>query len=157
MLGLLSPDYKIEKWTPINSLTWGKAMAWDLRGNMGEEIERAVLLKNLTPEQVAQLFPAYPEDHPVIVNKIGDGTSASVPAQAAAFDIPDGTLAALEHNASLLDLALARKAMELVPTPGRFRLAHNDRHAAAGERSASRNSNAIDLVSDRSALYAQNR
>ncbi len=109
VLGLLSPDYKIEKWTPINSLTWGKAMAWDLRGNMGEEIERAVLLKNLSPEQVAQLFPAYPEDHPVIVNKIGDGTSASVPAQAAAFDIPAGTLSALEHNASLLDLALGPK------------------------------------------------
>src|SRR5687767_7300424 len=34
ILGLLSPDYKIEPWTPINSLTWGKAMAWDLRGNM---------------------------------------------------------------------------------------------------------------------------
>ncbi len=109
VLGLLSPDYKIEKWTPINGLTWGKAMAWDLRGNMGEEIERAVLLKTLSPEQVAQLFPAYPEDHPVIVNKIGNGTSASAPVQAAAFNIPDGTLSALAHNASLLDLALGPK------------------------------------------------
>src|SRR5215208_1982170 len=74
VLGLLSPDYKIEPWTAINSLTWGKAMAWDLRGNMGEEIERAVLLKTLTPEQVAELFPAYPSDHPVIVNKTGENT-----------------------------------------------------------------------------------
>src|SRR5512134_2567716 len=48
VLGLLSPDYKIEPWTPVNSLTWGKAMAWDLRGNMGEEIERAVLAKTLS-------------------------------------------------------------------------------------------------------------
>ncbi|HJS17288.1 MAG TPA: penicillin acylase family protein [Anaerolineales bacterium] len=72
ILGLLSPDYEIAPWTPIHSLTWGKAMAWDLRGNMGEEIERAVLLKTLTPEQVAELYPAYPEDHPVIVNKIGE-------------------------------------------------------------------------------------
>jgi penicillin amidase len=70
ILGLLSPDYKVESWTPINSLTWGKAMAWDLRGNMGEEIERAILLKTLTPEQVAELYPAYPQDHPVIVNEI---------------------------------------------------------------------------------------
>ena len=45
VLGLLSPDYVIEPWEPVNSLTWGKAMAWDLRGNMGEEIERAELLK----------------------------------------------------------------------------------------------------------------
>jgi penicillin G amidase len=71
VLGLLSPDYTIEPWTPIHSLTWGKAMAWDLRGNLGEEIERAVLLETLTPDQVAQLFPGYPEDHPVIVNDIG--------------------------------------------------------------------------------------
>ena len=106
ILGLLSPDYKIQSWTPVNSLTWGKAMAWDLRGNMGEEIERAVLLKTLTPKQVAELFPAYPEDHPVIVNKIGDGTSAKAPLQFSAFDIPNKTLSALEHNASLLDLAL---------------------------------------------------
>jgi len=36
VLGLLSPDYKIALWTPVNTITWGKAMAWDLRGNMGE-------------------------------------------------------------------------------------------------------------------------
>ncbi|HAV75884.1 MAG TPA: penicillin acylase family protein [Anaerolineae bacterium] len=106
ILGLLSPDYKIEPWTPINSLTWGKAMAWDLRGNMGDEIERAVLLKTLTPAQVAELFPPYPQDHPVIVNRIGDGTSAKAPVQTQAFEIPDETLATLQHNASLLDFAL---------------------------------------------------
>jgi penicillin G amidase len=106
ILGLLSPDYKIEEWTPVNSLTWGKAMAWDLRGNMNQEIERAILLKTFTPEQVAELYPAYPEDHPVIVNQIGSGTSASVPVPATAFDIPNETLAALQHNTSLLDSAL---------------------------------------------------
>ncbi len=107
ILGLLSPDYKIEPWEPVHSLTWGKAMAWDLRGNMGEEIERAVLLKTFTPEQVAELYPPYPGDHPVIVNKISEGISATRPNQnASAFDIPNETLAALEHNASLLDPAL---------------------------------------------------
>jgi len=80
VLGLLSPDYKIEKWTPVNSLTWGKAMAWDLRGNMDEEIERAVLRKTFTPEQLAELYPAYPQDHPVIVNQIG-GSSLNVQSQ----------------------------------------------------------------------------
>ncbi|MBV6451052.1 MAG: Acyl-homoserine lactone acylase QuiP [Anaerolineales bacterium] len=105
-LPILAPDYKIEPWTPIHSLTWGKAMAWDLRANMDEEIQRAVLMKTLTPEQIAELFPAYPADHPVIVNKIGDLTSASAPTPASAFDIPDATLAALQKNASLLDVAL---------------------------------------------------
>jgi penicillin amidase len=101
VLGLLSPKYEIEAWTPIHSLTWGKAMAWDLRGNMGEEIERAVLLKTLSPEQVAQLFPAYPDDHPVIVNKIGEG-----PTMTPAFNnsqVNVGVLHAVEQNVRLLD------------------------------------------------------
>ncbi|HZM24384.1 MAG TPA: penicillin acylase family protein [Anaerolineales bacterium] len=106
ILGLLSPDYKIEPWTPVNSLTWGKAMAWDLRGNMDEEIERAVLLKTLKPEQVGALFPPYPQDHPVIVNKIGNGSSANAAPQPLAFNIPEKTLATLGYNTSLLDVAL---------------------------------------------------
>jgi len=103
ILKFLSPDYKIERWEPVNTLAWAKALAWDLRSNINAEIERAVLLKTLTPEQVAELFPAYPDDHPLIVNKIGEGTSgeAVIPAPVAA--IPDETLAALQHNTSLLD------------------------------------------------------
>ncbi len=77
VLGLLTPSYKPEPWTPIHSLTWAKAMAWDLRGNMGEEIERAILLKTLTPEQVNDLYPPYPSDHPLVVPQIGDFTTAS--------------------------------------------------------------------------------
>ncbi len=107
VLKLLSPEYTVEAWTPVNSLTWGKAMAWDLRGNMGEEIERAVLLKTLTSQQLSELFPAYPEDHPVIVEKLGDGTAGQVkPAGGIPFTIPDQTLVGLEHNAALLDQAL---------------------------------------------------
>ena len=79
VLKLINPNYSIQPWTPVNSLTWGKAMAWDLRGNMDEEIERAVLLKTLTQEQVDELYPGYPADHPLIVNQIG---SESVDSQA---------------------------------------------------------------------------
>ena len=106
ILKLLSPDYKIEPWTPVNTLAWAKALAWDLRHNMDDDIQRAVLLKTLTPEQVAQLYPPYPDDHPVIVNQIGEGASTSAPGQPVAVAIPDGTLAALQHNVSLLDQAL---------------------------------------------------
>ncbi len=67
ILGLLTPDYEPEPWTPVHSMTWAKAMAWDLRGNLDAEIERAILLKTFSPEQVADLYPAYPLDHPVIV------------------------------------------------------------------------------------------
>ena len=107
VLKLLSPSYTVEPWTPVNSLTWGKAMAWDLRGNMDEEIERAVLLKTLTPQQVAELFPPYPADHPVIVNKIGGAPVAQAPAPVSAIaSIPDEAWAGLQHNLSLMDAAL---------------------------------------------------
>jgi penicillin G amidase len=104
-LPILSPDYQVEEWTPVHSLTWGKAMAWDLRGNMGEEIERAVMLKTFTPEQVAQLFPAYPQDHPVIVNNMGDG-AASTRLNVETFqhsNVPTKALEAIENNVALLD------------------------------------------------------
>src|SRR5512140_1186897 len=110
VLKLLNPSYKIEPWTPVNSLTWGKAMAWDLRGNMSEEIERAVLLKTMTPKQIDQLFPPYPADHPVIVNKIGDGSGSanSTPSSSSptTSSLPTAALDAVQSNVALLDAAL---------------------------------------------------
>jgi penicillin amidase len=104
---LLTPEYQIEEWTPLHSLTWAKAMAWDLRGNMGEEIERAILLKTLTPDQVNELFPPYPDDHPVIVKKLANGiTPNSSKSDAGFIDIPTELLSRLQHNASLLDPVL---------------------------------------------------
>ncbi|GLP71524.1 hypothetical protein TUSST3_81430 [Streptomyces sp. TUS-ST3] len=53
-------DYKPEKWTPVDSLAWLKAMAWDLRGNMQDEIDRALMTSRLGPKQIADLYPDYP-------------------------------------------------------------------------------------------------
>jgi len=61
VLGVQNGDYHIERWTPLDSLSWLKAMAWDLRSNMSDEVERATLLASgLTRAQVEQLFPPYP-------------------------------------------------------------------------------------------------
>jgi penicillin amidase len=98
VLALLNPDYAPEPWTPLHTMTWAKAMAWDLRGNLDAEIERAILLKSLKPEQVAELYPAYPSDHPVIVPNIG-GSAAANPLYA--------LLAADELSAAAPDLELA--------------------------------------------------
>ncbi|MDG4799958.1 penicillin acylase family protein [Micromonospora sp. WMMD980] len=63
VLGLQNSGYTIEQWSPVDSLAWLKAMAWDLRGNMDTEIARAALLAaGLTRPQVEQLYPAYPYD-----------------------------------------------------------------------------------------------
>ncbi|RXZ44729.1 penicillin acylase family protein, partial [Agromyces binzhouensis] len=61
VLALQNPGYEPERWTPVDSIAWLKAMAWDLRSNLGDEIDRALLLASgLTPEQVAQLHPSFP-------------------------------------------------------------------------------------------------
>ena len=72
ILKLLNPNYKPSEWTPINTLTWAKSMAWDLGGNMGNEVDRAILLNSLSIDEVNELYPSYPGNHPVIVPIIGE-------------------------------------------------------------------------------------
>ncbi|MFE1410665.1 penicillin acylase family protein [Streptomyces sp. NPDC058746] len=58
----LSSDYKPEQWSPVDSVAWLKAMAWDLRGNMQDEIDRALMSSTLSPAQIDELYPPYPFD-----------------------------------------------------------------------------------------------
>lgn len=67
ILALQNSDYEIEPWSPVNTLTWGKVMSWDLSSNMSSEIARAALGRDLSPDQVSRLFPPFPEDKPVIL------------------------------------------------------------------------------------------
>ncbi|MFK0108489.1 penicillin acylase family protein [Streptomyces sp. NPDC091217] len=53
-------DYKPEQWTPVDSVSWLKAMAWDLRGNMQDEIDRALMTSRLSAQQIKDLYPDYP-------------------------------------------------------------------------------------------------
>lgn len=54
--------YTPERWTAVDSVAWLKAMAWDLRGNMQDEIDRALMTSRLSQAQIKQLYPAYPYD-----------------------------------------------------------------------------------------------
>jgi penicillin amidase len=109
ILALLNPDYQPEPWQPLHTLTWAKAMAWDLRSNMEQELERAWLSKHLTPEQIADLYPPYPSDHPVIVPDLGTGAlerSGERAVQALQDDRLALTLKALSTRAEALDALL---------------------------------------------------
>ncbi|HSP52123.1 MAG TPA: penicillin acylase family protein [Cryobacterium sp.] len=67
-LGLQTPGYAPEPWAPADSVAWLKAMAWDLRSNLDDEIDRALLAGSLGPEEIALLHPSYPyAAHPTIV------------------------------------------------------------------------------------------
>lgn len=50
--------YRPEPWQPADSVVWGKLMAWQLAGNMREELLRARLNGVLTPKMVGQLLPS---------------------------------------------------------------------------------------------------
>ncbi|TFD57320.1 penicillin acylase family protein [Cryobacterium suzukii] len=67
VLGLQNPGYEVEPWSPADSVAWLKAMAWDLRSNLDDEIDRALLSATLTAAEVSQLHPSFPADqHPTI-------------------------------------------------------------------------------------------
>jgi len=62
-----NPGQKPEPWSPADSLAWAKAMAWDLGGNLDDEIYRANIYQALGAEKAAQFLVSPPSDHPVIV------------------------------------------------------------------------------------------
>ncbi|QFZ75832.1 penicillin acylase family protein [Streptomyces fagopyri] len=64
-------DYAPEAWTPVDSVAWLKAMAWDLRGNMQEEIDRSLMTSRLGPKQIADLYPEYPYDRNKTITQNG--------------------------------------------------------------------------------------
>jgi penicillin amidase len=77
---------------------------------MSDEIARAILLKTLTPEQLAQLYPPYPQDYPVIVPAIGEnvGNVESLKSEAAGVNFAFSALD-FEHiavNIAALDAVL---------------------------------------------------
>ncbi len=93
VLGLGGLDYQPERWTPVDSLAWLKAMAWDLSGNLEEEVARTRLSVDRTPEQVDELYPRYPYDRNLpIVPSPDDARAGAAPRPA----LGAGALRALE-------------------------------------------------------------
>jgi len=91
ILGLTGVKFDPEPWTPLNTLTWAKAMAWNLSGNMDAELLRAHIAARLGTPAVGALVPPYPENYPVIVpHPLTGATLQALPE--AAFDFhPLGT------------------------------------------------------------------
>jgi penicillin G amidase len=67
VLGLVVDRYTPEPWTIVDSLAWLKAMAWDLRGNLSEETQRALMLSAMDRSEVEQLYPGYDFAHQATV------------------------------------------------------------------------------------------
>ncbi|HTW16750.1 MAG TPA: penicillin acylase family protein [Nocardioides sp.] len=70
VLNLGGLGYAPADWTPVDSLAWLKAMAWDLRGNMQDEIDRVLTSSAVGAARMRDLYPAYPfGDHDPIVDQ----------------------------------------------------------------------------------------
>jgi penicillin amidase len=105
LLGRRNPLGRIEPWTPVDSLAWIKAMAWDLRSNYNEELERARSITTVKGvQQIAKLYPEYPySEHPPIIpsagNADGDTAAEGDANGGAAGGSGDGTGAGTEGSA----------------------------------------------------------
>ncbi|QMU96811.1 penicillin acylase family protein [Microbacterium esteraromaticum] len=95
VLGMQNPDYEPEPWEPADSVAWLKAMAWDLRTNIEDETDRALLAAELaaagetteqTGELVKRIYPDYPfQQNPVIVPEISTVEPVSTDAAPASY------------------------------------------------------------------------
>jgi penicillin G amidase len=90
LLGLTGRGFEPEPWTPLNTMTWAKVMAWSLGGNMNAELSRAHLYAKLGAPALQVFFQPYPEGHPVIVPYPLVETSLETVPQAAYETFPLG-------------------------------------------------------------------
>jgi penicillin amidase len=80
ILGLTGVHFEPEPWTPLNTLTWAKVMAWNLSGNYRAELLRAQIAAQVGPSAVSVLVPPYSADYPVIVpHPLTSSTLDSIP------------------------------------------------------------------------------
>jgi penicillin amidase len=101
VLGLQNSAYQPEPWTPADSVAWLKALAWDLRGNMEDEIYRSVMSASVGVSETEKLFPPYPyaQHRPIVeggavVNGVFDANATAASGGAAA-GVPAGAVSAL--------------------------------------------------------------
>ncbi|WP_226578071.1 penicillin acylase family protein [Halobacillus litoralis] len=72
----LQPEFAMmaidpEPWTPLDSLTIGKYMAFDLGGHWERQAFNYHLLQEFPKEEAYELFPSYPEEAPTILADAG--------------------------------------------------------------------------------------
>lgn len=115
VLARRNPGYRVEPWTPVDSLAWLKAMAWDLRGDYKDELARARLSRTTRSiKQVNLLYPPYPVDRNQPILSPQDWQPASAQTDQAASPAP-AALTALRTSdgGAAVDSALA--SVDAVP------------------------------------------
>ncbi|RYV50389.1 penicillin acylase family protein [Pengzhenrongella frigida] len=122
VLGLQVDVAEPEPWDPIDSLAWLKAMAWDLRGNYDDELDRATSFASVRDiARVDELFPAYRQEVNAPILASAAPTAApvadSAPGDLSAGDLSAGDLSGQGLASDALQDALtsAKDALAAVP------------------------------------------
>jgi penicillin G amidase len=118
------PAYRVEPWTPVDSLAWLKAMAWDLKSNYADEVTRARLSAVLPVKRIEQLYPDYPveQNQPILSEDdlaASTATDATAPAASGASDAGPGAGRSAAGRSSAVGSAAGATAAR----PGRSALA----------------------------------
>jgi penicillin amidase len=112
VLGRKVSGYKIERWTPVDSLSWLKAMAWDLKENYTDEAARAELAGSIAEPRIDELYPTYSFKNAPILSDADLATgSAGAPGESPAADRTPVRYLQPERAA----LRAATKALDAVP------------------------------------------
>jgi penicillin amidase len=95
LLGLQGVEVEIEPWKPVNTMTWLKIMAYDLGGNLQDELNRLDLLRLVGAEKAADFYPDYAETNPPYITSAMElrGSLGSImsegSARTTATEVPD--------------------------------------------------------------------
>src|SRR5688572_8841797 len=74
---LILRHHEVEPWSPADSLVWLRVMALDLSVNYRDELLRARLARRLSEEQIADIWPDYPEGAPITLVELARGLPAA--------------------------------------------------------------------------------
>ena len=105
LLGLTGGENSPGRWAAADSLAWLKALAWDLRGNVEDEIFRALAATELPEERVEQLTPPhrYDEHAPIVADEYLPDGPLPDPVDGDGDPLPEGARPAMLAAAQLLD------------------------------------------------------
>ncbi len=132
--GPLPPEFlilrqsKVEPWRPTDSLVWLRMMALDLATNYRDELARVRLARRLSKEQIADLWPSYPESAPITLAEL----ARALPWDQLAAVLPPAPPGGVGSNAWVVDPArsttggalLANDPHLHLQAPGVWYLAH---------------------------------
>jgi penicillin amidase len=115
VLGLNGVNITVEPWTPVDSLVWAKVMAWNLSGNMDNELLRSKLYDTVGQQMTDEYAPTFPfGKKPTILRDedlpISDASASAQPSIANGVigadttlihDMSDSAIALLHHDSSV--------------------------------------------------------